>query len=77
MAPLWSDADQRSMDDVKDVNLSDRCLLCFNHNRLVILWTDFSSRGFGFVFCQPGTDENSEAAMVAYRSGSDFAFMIK
>jgi hypothetical protein len=65
------------MDDVKDAILSDPCLMRFNHNCLIILCTDFSSRGFGFVVCQPGTDESSEAAMVAYRSGSDFAFMTK
>jgi len=34
-----------------------------------------SSRGFGFVVCQPGKDDSSEAAMVAYQSGSDYAFM--
>jgi hypothetical protein len=65
------------MDNVKDAILSDPCLVRFNHNRLVILRTDFSSRGFGFVVYQPGMDESSEAAMVAYRSGSDFAFMTK
>ena len=77
LGPLWSDAAQRSMDNVKDAILSDPCLMRFNHNRLVILRTDFSSRGFGFVVCQPGTDVSSEAAMVAYWSGSDFAFMTK
>ena len=65
------------MDDVKDTILSNPCLMRFNHNRLIILCTDFSSRGFGFVVCQPGTDVSSEAAMVAYWSGSDFAFMTK
>ena len=27
--------------------------------------------------CQPATDEASDAAMTAYRSGSDFSFMTK
>jgi hypothetical protein len=63
------------MDDVKDAILLDPCLMRFNHNGLVVLWTDFSSRGFGFVVCQPGKDDSSEAAMVAYQSGSDYAFM--
>jgi hypothetical protein len=77
VGPLWSDAAQRSMDDVKDAILSNPCLMRFNHNRLVILRKDFSSRGYGFVVCQPGMDESSEATMVAYWSGSDFAFMTK
>ena len=49
----------------------------FNHNRLVVNRTNFSSCGFGFVVCQLGTDESSEVAMVAYWSGSDFLFMTK
>jgi hypothetical protein len=36
-----------------------------------------SSLGFGYVVCQPGTDESSEAAMVAYCSSFDLAFMTK
>jgi hypothetical protein len=77
VGPLWSNTAQRSMDDVKDAILSNPCLMCFNHNCLAVLCTKFSSRGFGFVVCQPETDESSEATMVAYRSGSDFAFMTK
>jgi hypothetical protein len=65
------------MDDVKDAILLDSCLMRFNHNRLVVLWTNFSSLRFGYVVCRPGTDESSEAAMVAYCSGSNFAFMTK
>jgi hypothetical protein len=65
------------MDNVKDAILSNPCLMCFNHNRLVVLHTNFSSCGFGFEVCQPGMDKSSEAAMVAYQSGSDFAYMTK
>jgi hypothetical protein len=65
------------MVDVKDAIFSDPCLMHFNHNCLIVLHTNFSSRGCGFVVCQPGTNESSEATMVAYRSGFDFAFMIK
>ena len=77
VGPLWNDGAQHSMDNLKEAILSDPCLMRFNHKRLIVLRTDFSSRGFGFVVSQPGTDESSEAAMVAYRSGSDFAFMTK
>jgi hypothetical protein len=77
VAPLWLDAAQCSMDDIKETILSDPCLMHFNHNRLLVLWTDFSSLGFGYVVCQPGTDASLEAAIVAYQLGSDFAFMTK
>ena len=63
------------MDNVKDAILSNPCLMHFNHNHLIVLCTNFSSHGFGCVVYQPGTDENSEAAMVPYWSGSDFTFM--
>ncbi len=77
VAPLWLDAAQRSMDDTKEAILLDPFLMRFNHNQLVVLRTDFSSLGFGYVVCQPGTDASFKATMVAYQSGSDFAFMIK
>jgi hypothetical protein len=47
----------------------------FNHKRLVVLRTNFLSKGFGYVVCQPGTDTASKQAMAAYQAGQDFAFM--
>ncbi len=47
----------------------------FNHMRLVVLRTDFLSKGFGYIVCQPGTDTASEQAIAAYQAGQDFAFM--
>ena len=69
VSPIWTDACRRSFDDIRNAILSDPCLARFNHRRLVVLRTDFSSQGFVYVVCQPGTDEASEAAMIAYRSG--------
>jgi hypothetical protein len=77
VSPLWPDATQCYMDDIKEAILSDPCLMHFNHNRLVVLRTDFSSLGFGNIVCQSGSDASSEAAMVAYHSGSNFTFMTK
>ena len=65
VAPLWSNAAQCSLDDVKEAILSDPCLMRFNHHQLLVLQTDFSAKDYGFVVCQPGTDDSSEAAMVA------------
>jgi hypothetical protein len=49
----------------------------FNHQQLIILCTDFSSCGFGYVLCQPGNNKASTAAMNAYQSSVDFSFMTK
>jgi hypothetical protein len=49
----------------------------FNHRCLIILRTDFSSKGFGYVFCQSGTNAASKQAMAEYQAGQDFAFMTK
>ncbi len=59
------------------MSLSDPSLMRFNHKCLVVIRTNFSSKGFGYVVCQPGTDVASEQAMAAYRAGKDFAFMTK
>ena len=77
VSPIWTDACHQSFDNIWHAILSDPCLAHFNHRRLVILHTDLSSQGFGYVVCKPGTDEVSKAAMVAYRSSSDFSFMTK
>ena len=77
VADLWTEECQRAFDDIRNAILSDPCLLRFNHRRLIVLRTDFSAKGFGYVVCQPSNDAASEAAEIAYRSGSDFSFMTK
>ncbi len=49
-----------------------RTRACFN-----TIATAWSALGFGYVVCQPATDEALDAAMTAYRTGSDFSFMTK
>ena len=49
----------------------------FNHQQLIVLCTDFLSRGFGYMVCQPGNDNASNVKMNAYQSGADFSFMTK
>jgi len=38
------------MDDVKDAILLDPCLMRFNHNGLVVLWTDFRPAALALLF---------------------------
>ncbi len=75
VAPILSNATQHALNDLKGAILADPCLMHFNHTRLVVLRTNFSSKGFGYVVCQPGTDTASEQAMASYQAGRDFAFM--
>ena len=49
----------------------------FNHQGLVVIPTNFSLVGFGFVVCQPAMVEASEAAMIAYCARNDTSFMTK
>jgi hypothetical protein len=75
--PHWTMAAQDSFEDIKLAILLDPCLMQFNHQQLIILCTDFSSCGFGYVLYQPGNNKASTAAMNAYQSGADFSFMTK
>jgi hypothetical protein len=75
--PHWTTATQDSFNGVKLAILSDPCLKHFDHNRLIVLQSDFLSKGFSYVICQPETDTTSTIAIDAYCSGSDFSFMTK
>ena len=77
VAPIWTDPAQRAMDDLKNSVLSDPCLKRFDHTCLIVLRTGFSSVCFGYVVCQPDTDEASEVAMRAFQDRKDFMFMTK
>jgi hypothetical protein len=77
VAPIWTDAAQRAIENLKKSILADPCLMRFDHNRLVVLRTNFSTTGFGYVVCQPGTDEASKKAMAAFQVGHDFTFISK
>ncbi len=68
---------QDALSNVKEAILSDPCLKLFDHHCLIVLRTDFSSHGFGYVVCQPGDDKASSLEMDAYQCGSDFSFMEK
>ncbi len=68
-------ASQNSFNDIKLAILSDPCLKHFDHNRLIVLRSDFLLKGSGYVVCQPGTDTALTIAMDAYCSGLDFSFM--
>ncbi len=77
VAPYWNNAAQASLDDIKDAILANPCILRFDYRKLIMLRTDFSSIGFGWVLCQPGDNETSNNAVQNYWSGKGFTFMTK
>jgi len=78
MGPIWTEAANLAMEDLKDSILAYPCLMRFlNPNRIVVLRTDFLVKGFGFVICQPDTDTASEQAMAAFQAGHNFTFVTK
>ena len=72
---LWTQEAQASFDDIRNSILSDPVIKRFNHNKLCVLRSDFSSLGFGYVLLQPGSDSESIKAMDDYRAGKGFTFM--
>ncbi len=51
VAPHWTPEAQAALVDVKNTILSNPCILQFSHRKLILLGTDFSSHGFGYVLC--------------------------
>ena len=77
IAEHWTLQAEAAWNDLKDAILSDPCIQRFDHRKLVVLRTDFSSFGFGYVLLQPGNDEALVRAAQDYRAGKGFSFMTK
>ena len=50
IAQHWTHDAEQSWEDLKDAILLDPCIQRFDHQKLVVLRSDFSSLGFGYVF---------------------------
>jgi hypothetical protein len=72
---LWTPAVAAALDDLCHCILCDPCHRRFNHRKLTILWTDFSSHGFGYVICQPDDNYTSLQLVAQYMSGNGFELM--
>ncbi len=73
--PYWSDVAKAAFDKMRQAILSDPCLHHFDHRKLLVLCTDFSADGFGYVPCQPADDDISTAVMTTRMKGGHFDFM--
>ncbi len=72
---LWNSTAAAAFEELQNCILHNPCLCRFNHNKLTVLWTDFSSLGFGYIVCQPDNDDASLALVAQYKSGNGFDFM--
>jgi hypothetical protein len=77
VGPHWTPEAQAAWEDLKGAILSDPCIGRFDHRKLLMLHTNFSSLGFGFVLLQPSNNEASIKADQDYLDGKGFSFMTK
>jgi hypothetical protein len=61
VVPHWTVKAEKAFCNIQSTILANLCLMRFNHQRLVVLCTNFSSVVFGFVVCQQATDAASRA----------------
>ncbi len=73
----WMPEAETTWNDLTEAILLDPCIQRFDHCKLVVLRSDFSSLGFGYVLLQPGNDKASVRAAQDYRAGKGFSFMTK
>jgi len=74
---MWTPEARAVFDDLRNSILCDPCLRRFDPNRLTVLRTDFSAKGFGYVVCQADDDETSLALASQFMSGNGFNFLTK
>jgi hypothetical protein len=72
---LWTPAAAAAFDELRQCILCNPCLCRFDHKKLTVLRTDFSSQCFGYVVCQPDDDDASLQLVAQYMSGNGFGLM--
>jgi hypothetical protein len=75
--PYWTLDAKAEFLDIHLAILNDPCLKRYDHCLLLVLQSDFSKEGFGFVALQPGDDTKSRLAMKHCMEGGKFEFMDK
>ncbi len=56
VGPHWTPEVQAAWEDLKGAIVADPCIQHFDHRKLIVLRSDFSAKGFGYVLLQPGKD---------------------
>ena len=57
LGPAWTPTHLAIFDEMRQSILDDPCIKRFDHRKLLVLCTDFSADGFGYVALQPGDDD--------------------
>jgi hypothetical protein len=73
----WSNDTKAAFKEMHQAIHSDPCLHCFDYRKLLVLCTDFSAHGFGYIACQPANDDLFLATMNTRMQGGHFNFMTK
>jgi hypothetical protein len=73
----WTSAANAAFEEMCQAILADPCLRQYDHRKLLVLRTNFSAGGFGYVACQPADDDVSLAAIHRCMRGDGFDFMTK
>jgi hypothetical protein len=74
---VWTMEAQTAFDNLCNSILCKPCLRRFDPNKLRVLRTDFSAKGFGYVVCQADDNEASLALVSQFMSGNGFHFLTK
>jgi hypothetical protein len=80
MSPIgsaWTSAANAAFEEMRLAILADPCLRQYDHRKLLVLRTNFSADGFGYVACQPADDDVSLATIHRCMCGDGFDFMTK
>ncbi len=72
---MWMPDVQSTFDSLRNSILKDPCLRCFDPAKSTVLRTDFSSKRFGYVVCQPDNDNVSLEHILQFMSGNGFHFL--
>jgi hypothetical protein len=74
---IWMPTVQATFDSLRNSILDDPCLCHFDPSKLTVLCTNFSSKGFGYVVCQPDSDSVSLELVLQFMLGNGFHFLTK
>jgi hypothetical protein len=77
LGKMWMPEAQITFDDLRGSILGNPYLRQFDPRKLTILRTVFSSKGFGYVVCQPNGNDASLALASQFMSGNGFHFLPK
>jgi hypothetical protein len=77
IGPGWTATAASVFEDMQGEILANPCLRRYDHRKLLVLCTDFSAKGFGYVACQPADNKASLSAMHQCMRGNGFDFMSK